>query len=177
MIGTGVALSQKSDSWRPVCMAGHVGLELTNVEANYPSAKPRGFPRSAPNFGHGDRSRLLQRRGYAARGRVLLGIFSSILHGHWPSCGVAEKVRIGRDLFNQKMIRPRQSQQHHCSICAGLPAKRACVVSRDAEPDRLAPLTPPAPLGLRGVWVMAARCCATLLREVLYVQAQTCALP
>jgi len=26
------------------------------------------------------------------------------------------------------------------------------VVSTDAEPDRLAPLTPPAPMGLRGVW-------------------------
>ena len=27
-------------------------------------------------------------------------------------------------------------------------AKRACVVITDAEPDRLAPLTPPAPIGL-----------------------------
>jgi len=33
------------------------------------------------------------------------------------------------------------------------------VVITDAEPDRLVPLTPPAPMGLRGVWV-AARCCA-----------------
>src|SRR6516225_3931624 len=40
-------------------------------------------------------------------------------------------------------------------------AKRACVVITDAEPDRLAPLTPPAPMGLRGVWVVAARCCAS----------------
>src|SRR5947209_9030363 len=40
-------------------------------------------------------------------------------------------------------------------------AKRACVVITDAEPDRLAPLTPPAPIGLRGVWVVAARCCAS----------------
>src|SRR5262249_50270486 len=30
-----------------------------------------------------------------------------------------------------------------------------------AEPDRLAPLTPPAPIGLRGVWVVAARYCAS----------------
>ena len=30
-------------------------------------------------------------------------------------------------------------------------AKRARVVITDAEPDRLAPLTPPAPIGLRGV--------------------------
>ena len=34
------------------------------------------------------------------------------------------------------------------------------MVVTDAEPERLAPLTPPAPLGLRGVWVVAARCCA-----------------
>jgi hypothetical protein len=44
MIGTGVALSQKSDSWRPVCMAGHVGLELRNIVANYPFKSSRGFP-------------------------------------------------------------------------------------------------------------------------------------
>src|SRR6266516_4431592 len=41
-----------------------------------------------------------------------------------------------------------------------LSAKRACVVITDIEPDRLAPLAPPAPMGLRGVWVVAARCCA-----------------
>jgi hypothetical protein len=28
------------------------------------------------------------------------------------------------------------------------------MVVTDAEPDRLAPLAPPAPLGLRGVWVV-----------------------
>src|SRR5262249_42279282 len=44
-------------------------------------------------------------------------------------------------------------------------AKRACVVITDAEPDRLAPLTPPAPIGLRGVWVVAARCCADALER------------
>jgi len=26
--------------------------------------------------------------------------------------------------FDQKMIRRRQSQQHHCSVCAGLSAQR-----------------------------------------------------
>src|SRR5947208_14197557 len=41
-----------------------------------------------------------------------------------------------------------------------LGAKRACVVIKDIEPDRLAPLAPPAPLGLRGAWVVAARSCA-----------------
>jgi hypothetical protein len=34
------------------------------------------------------------------------------------------------------------------------------MVVTDAEPDRLAPLAPPAPLSLCGVWVVAARCCA-----------------
>ena len=44
-------------------------------------------------------------------------------------------------------------------------AKRACVVITDAEPHRLAPLTPPAPMGLRGVWAVAARCCADALER------------
>src|SRR5215211_1298056 len=49
-----------------------------------------------------------------------------------------------------------------------LSAKRACVVITDTEPDRLAPLAPPAPMGLRGVWVVAARCCAgTIERSVV----------
>src|SRR6516165_5247305 len=32
--------------------------DLRNVVANYPFESSRGFPRSAPNFGHGDHSRL-----------------------------------------------------------------------------------------------------------------------
>jgi choline dehydrogenase-like flavoprotein len=32
------------------------------------------------------------------RGWVLPGSSASVLHGRWPSCGVAEKARIGRDL-------------------------------------------------------------------------------
>jgi hypothetical protein len=58
-------------------------------------------------------------------------------------------------------------------------AKRACVVITDAELDRPAPLTPPAPMGLRGVWVVAARCFAPALRRAvaptLLREAQTCA--
>src|SRR5207245_6669426 len=46
-----------------------------------------------------------------------------------------------------------------------LRAKGAGVGITDAEPDRLAPLTPPAPKGLRGVWVVAARCCADALER------------
>src|SRR5205807_6484479 len=41
-----------------------------------------------------------------------------------------------------------------------LRAKRACVVITGTEPDRLSSSPPPAPMGLRGVWVVAARCCA-----------------
>src|SRR5215467_8108460 len=44
----------------------------------------------------------LQRRGYAARGWVLPGSSASVLHGRWPSCGVAEKARLGRDLFRSE---------------------------------------------------------------------------
>src|SRR5262245_27234754 len=64
--------------------------------------------------------------------------------------------RSGRDLFRSEMIGRRMRWTFR--------AKRACVVITDAEPDRLAPLTPPAPMGLRGVWVVAARCCADSAR-------------
>src|SRR5258707_15885077 len=43
---------------RPDWLAGQTGLELRNVVANYPFESSRGFPRSAPNSGHGDHSRL-----------------------------------------------------------------------------------------------------------------------
>jgi hypothetical protein len=45
-------------SGRPDCMAGHVGLELRNIGANYPFERSHGFPASQPNSGHGDYSRL-----------------------------------------------------------------------------------------------------------------------
>src|SRR5262245_61296106 len=104
----------------------------------------------------------LQRRGYAARGWVLPGSSASVLHGRWPSCGVAEKARIGRDLFRSADDPPAAKPATPLlSLRWTFRAKRACVVITDAEPDRLAPLTPPAPIGLRGVWVVAARCCAS----------------
>jgi hypothetical protein len=43
---------------RPDCLAGHVGLELRNVVANYRFEKPHRFPEIQPNSGHGDHSRL-----------------------------------------------------------------------------------------------------------------------
>ena len=43
---------------RPDCVAGHVGLELTNVGANYPFERSRKFPGIQPNSGNGDCSRF-----------------------------------------------------------------------------------------------------------------------
>jgi len=34
------------------CVAGHIGLELGNVVANYPFEKSRRFTEILPNFGH-----------------------------------------------------------------------------------------------------------------------------
>jgi hypothetical protein len=50
------------------CVAGHVGLELRNVVANYPFESSRGFPRSEPNFGRVDHSRLSCRAGHTQLG-------------------------------------------------------------------------------------------------------------
>src|SRR5215472_15417518 len=44
--------------WRPDCLAGHVGLELRNVVANYAFEKSRRFAGNQPNSGHGGHSRL-----------------------------------------------------------------------------------------------------------------------
>src|SRR5262249_44048399 len=43
---------------RPDCLAGHVGLELRNVVANYPFESSHRFRKIKPNSGHGDHSRL-----------------------------------------------------------------------------------------------------------------------
>src|SRR5438132_14130257 len=96
----------------------------------------------------------LQRRGYAARGWVLPGSSASVLQGRWPSFGVAEKARIGRDLFRSEDDWPAAKPATPLlSLRWTFRAKRACVVITDAEPDRLAPLTPSAdgpPRGLGG---------------------------
>jgi hypothetical protein len=136
--------------------------DLRNVVANYPFESSRGFPGSEPNSGHGDHSRLTAAPGIRSSGPVLPGSSASVLHGRWPSCGVAEKARIGRDLFRSEDDPPAaKAATPLLSLRWTFRAKRACVVITDAEPDRLAPLTPPAPMGLRGVWVVATRCCAS----------------
>src|SRR6266478_6617807 len=40
------------------CLAGHVGLELRNVDANYPFERLHRFAGIQPNSGFGDYSRL-----------------------------------------------------------------------------------------------------------------------
>jgi hypothetical protein len=157
-----VFLQARNTPQRQDCLAGHVRFELRNVVANYPFESSRGFPGSEPNSGHGDHSRLSCSAGLAARGWVLPGSSASVLHGRWPSFGVAEKARIGRDLFRSEDDPPAAKPATPLlSLRWTFRAKGACVVITDAEPDRLAPLTPPAPIGLRGVWVVAARCCAS----------------
>src|SRR5262249_57768399 len=80
--------------------------------------------------------------------------------------GVAERAGIGRDLFRSEDDGPgAKPATPLLSLRWTFRAKRACVVITDAEPDRrLAPLPPPAPMGLRGVWMVAARCCASPVR-------------
>jgi hypothetical protein len=69
------------------------------------------------------------------------------------------------------MIRLRPIQQQHCSLSRWtFTAKRACVVITDYEPERLAPLPPPAALGVRGVCAVAARCCADTIERSLACQ-------
>jgi hypothetical protein len=43
---------------RANCLAGHVGLELRNVDANYPFERSHRFAGIQPNSGFGDYSRL-----------------------------------------------------------------------------------------------------------------------
>src|SRR6516165_1170488 len=82
----------------------------------------------------------LQRRGYAAQGWVLPGSSASVLHRRWPSRGVAEKARIGRDLFRSEDDPPAAKPATPLlSLRWTFRANRACVVITDAKPDRLAP--------------------------------------
>jgi hypothetical protein len=85
---------------------------LRNVVTNYPFESSRGFPGSKPNSGHGDHSRLS-----CSAGAQLGAGFCRDLHGRWPSCGVAEKARIGtiasRQGYDVRMIGGREVIWHH----------------------------------------------------------------
>src|SRR5262245_18364596 len=50
-------------------------------------------------------------------GWVLPGSSASVLHGRWPSCGVAEKARIGRDLFPSEDDPAAAKPAPPCSVC------------------------------------------------------------
>src|SRR5215510_16165691 len=98
---------------RPDCLAGHVGLELRNVVANYPFESSRGFPGSKPNSGHRDHSRLRCSAGgtqlgpgAASRGRPRAHV------GH-----IAELTRkLARDLCRSKDDPPAAKPAHHCAV-------------------------------------------------------------
>src|SRR5499427_9694519 len=114
--------------------------DLRNVVANYPFEKSRRFAAIQPNFGHGDHSRLS-----CGVGDTQLGAgFCRDLHGRWPSCGVAEKARIGRDLFRSEDDPPAAKP---ATPLLGLRwtfrAKRACVVITELwSPVRLRSMRP-----------------------------------
>jgi hypothetical protein len=150
-------------------VAGVGGFELRNVVANYPFESSRGFPRSAPNFGHGDHSRLSCSAGDTQLGAGFCrDLQQALCTDGWPSFGVAEKARIGRDRLRSEDDRPAAKPATPLlSLRWTFRAQRACVVSTDVEPDRLAPLTPPAPMGLRGVgWWRRAVAAGTIERSV-----------
>src|SRR5215471_15459596 len=94
-------------------LAGHVGLELRNVVANYPFESSRGFPGSKPNSGHRDHSRLRCSAGgtqlgpgAASRGRPRAHV------GH-----IAELTRkLARDLCRSKDDPPAAKPGHHCAV-------------------------------------------------------------
>src|SRR5262247_2557605 len=86
----------------------------------------------------------LQRRGYAARDWVLAGSSASVLRRRWPSCGVAEKARIGRDLFRPPAAKPATPL---LSLRWTFRAKRACVVITDCSSHPASADGPPRGLG------------------------------
>src|SRR6516162_6919191 len=72
--------------------------DLRNVVANYSFETSRRFAGIQPDSGLPDYSRLS-----CGVGDTQLGAgFCGDLHGRWPSCGVADKARIGRDLFRSE---------------------------------------------------------------------------
>jgi hypothetical protein len=56
--GNSVPMNGINAPKRPDCVAGHVGLELRNVDTNYPFERSHRFAGIQPNSGFGDYSRL-----------------------------------------------------------------------------------------------------------------------
>src|SRR6516165_1036403 len=134
--------------------------------ARAPPAKLARIPRIRAEFRPGRPLAFeLQRRGYAARGWVLPGTSASVLHGRWPSCGVAEKARIGRDLFRSEDDPPAAKPATPLlSLRWTFRAKRACVVITDAESSHPASADRP-PRGLGGGGALLRQPSGALLRR------------
>jgi len=145
-------------SQRPDCLAGRVRFELRNVAANYPFEGPYRFARIQPRFGDRDYSRLSCGIEEMPLGPCAAGIFSKLMRRCWPPSGIAVRHDFVRDFCRSRDAPPAAKPATPLlTLRWTLSAKRACVVITDTEPDRLAPLAPPALMGLRGVWVVAAR--------------------
>src|SRR5437870_13170723 len=106
-----------------------------------------------PNSGQGEHSRLSCSAGDKQLGAgVLRGSSAAFCTDVGHHAASPRRHELAAISFVQKMIRRRQKPATPLlSLRWTFRAKRACVVITDAEPDRLAPLTPPAPMGLRGV--------------------------
>src|SRR5258707_8070982 len=65
-----------SSPQRPDCVAGHVGLELSNVEANYPFERSNRFAGIQPNSAFGDYSRLSCGVGDTQLARISAGMLA-----------------------------------------------------------------------------------------------------
>src|SRR6516165_10002098 len=72
--------------------------------------------------------------GYAAQGWVLPGSSASVAHGRWPSCGVAEKARIGRDLFQSEDDPPAAKPANLCGLCDQRQTSLFCSTNVDCHP-------------------------------------------
>src|SRR5215204_1572652 len=152
-VRTPVEITPQRLNW----LAELVGLELRNVVAKYRLERSHGFPGIRPNPGHRDYSRLscgVWETQLEPNARMSAGMLA-------PGVGRSLKAGNCRD-FCRSRDDPAAANPAKplLTLRWTFTAKRACVVVTDSEPDRLAPLPPPAPLGLRGVWVVAARCCA-----------------
>jgi hypothetical protein len=92
--GNSAALSyadlERTCSQRRDCLAGHEGLELRNVAANYPFERAHRFAGTQPNSGDRDYSRLSCAAGEMPLGPRVAGIFSKrLMRDVWPSSGIA----------------------------------------------------------------------------------------
>jgi len=79
--------------------------DLRNVVANYPFERSHRFAGIQPNSGQGDHSRLSCSAGDTQLGAGICGIFSKRSARTLAIMLVAEKARIGRDLFRLRLTK------------------------------------------------------------------------